>query len=297
MSKVLLVAFDPADVALLSGYAASQKGETHVLSILGGDVANIGAASVSSFGLSEVPPADAAGGGIAAVAADYTHIAAVSTMLSKDVLARLAGLLDAPMVSDVTAVADTFTYEHPIVAGSLIETVAVDGGKVILTVRPSNFEKVEAQGTLTPAVVGFSGSGSTQVVSKAQRSGGRPDLTQAKVIISGGRPLKDAATFESVIGGFADAVGGAAGATRAAVDSGIAANELQVGQTGKIVAPQLYIAAGISGSTQHMAGIKDSKVIVAINTDGDAPIFDSADLGLVGDLYTVLPELQQKLQK
>ncbi len=297
MSKVLLVAFDRNDVALLGGYAASQKGEIHVLSILGGDVANIGASTVSGFGLGEVPPADAAASGIAAVAADYTHIAAVSTMLSKDVLARLAGLLNAPMVSDVTAVVDSFTFEHPIVAGSLIETVAVEGGKVILTVRPSNFEKVDAQGSVTPTSVAYAGSGTTQVVSKAQRSGGRPDLTQAKVIISGGRPLKDAATFESVIGGFADAVGGAAGATRAAVDSGIAANELQVGQTGKIVAPQLYIAAGISGSTQHMAGIKDSKVIVAINTDGDAPIFDSADLGLVGDLYTVLPELQQKLQK
>ncbi|MBX3095841.1 MAG: electron transfer flavoprotein subunit alpha/FixB family protein, partial [Fimbriimonadaceae bacterium] len=179
--------------------------------------------------------------------------------------------------------------------GSVLATVEVSGEPVLMTVRPAGFPKANEATNGPTQVAALTPSGRTARISVSEKAGGRPDLTQAKVIVSGGRPLKDAETFERVIGGLADRLGGAAGATRAAVDSGIASNELQVGQTGKIVAPDLYIAAGISGSTQHMAGMKDSKLIVAINTDADAPIFDIADLGIVGDLYEVLPVLGDEL--
>lgn len=238
--------------------------------------------------------ADSLATAIAESASGHSHIVAVSSMRSKDVLARVAGLLDAAMVTDVIECESSTVFKRPIVAGILIETVETIASPVVITFRPAGF-KGEASPTATQEV--GPADGLAKRVSASSRSGGRPDLTQAKVIVSGGRPLKDAATFESVIGGLADALGGAVGATRAAVDSGIAANELQVGQTGKIVAPDLYIAAGISGSTQHMAGIKDSKIIVAINKDPDAPIFEFADLGLVADLYDAIPAIRAELGK
>lgn len=237
-------------------------------------------------------PADGAARAIADLASGYSHLAAVSSMASKDVMARVAGLLDAAMVTDVIACESATIFQRPIVAGTLIETVEAIGEPIVITFRPAGFA---ASTGVAGQSLAASGTAKAVRISTSARSGGRPDLTQAKVVVSGGRPLKDAATFESVIGGLADALGGAAGATRAAVDSGIAANELQVGQTGKIVAPDLYIAAGISGSTQHMAGIKDSKTIVAINKDADAPIFEVADFGLVADLYDAIPELRAKL--
>ena len=297
MADLLIIAFDPSEVASAAGFAQASGLSFDVFVCGAGEVAGIGAGSVRSFGLAELPPADSLASGLQAVAGGYSLVASVSSMRSKEVLARLAGLVDAPMVTDITGMHGPREFVRPIVAGAMLETVQVSSSTAFVTFRPSGFAKVASEGAVTPETVAFSGSGTTTITAKAARSGGRPDLTQAKVIISGGRPLKDAATFEQVIGGFADAVGGAAGATRAAVDSGIAANELQVGQTGKIVAPDLYIAAGISGSTQHMAGIKDSKIIVAINTDADAPIFDIADLGLVMDLYAALPELQAKMKK
>jgi electron transfer flavoprotein alpha subunit len=220
----------------------------------------------------------------------------VSSMRSKDVLARLAGLLDAAMVTDVIAADSPTVFKRPIVAGSIIATVEVLAEPVVITFRPAGFPQPTRGGSSPVETLNVDVSSKAKRVSVTARGGARPDLTQAKVIVSGGRPLKDAETFERVIGGLADQLGGAVGATRAAVDSGIAANELQVGQTGKIVAPDLYIAAGISGSTQHMAGIKDSKTIVAINKDPDAPIFESADFGLVADLYDAIPELQAKLK-
>jgi electron transfer flavoprotein alpha subunit len=174
--------------------------------------------------------------------------------------------------------------------------VEVDSDRFVVSVRATAFQTAERGGASETAAFAMPAEGVTKRVSVDEKGGGRPDLTQARVVVSGGRPLKNAETFEKLIGGLADALGGAAGATRAAVDSGIAANELQVGQTGKIVAPELYIAAGISGSTQHIAGMKDSKVIVAINTDGDAPIFDVADFGLVMDLYQTIPELMDAIR-
>jgi len=274
--SLLVVSFQASDVSAGSGLA-------NVLGV-GFDVLDCSGDS---------SPADALAPAIARAAAGYSHVAAVSSMRSKDVMARVAGILDAAMVTDVIAVDSPSVFKRPIVAGTMIETVEALGGPVVMTFRPAGFPGSGSVPGKTSA--GTADASPTRVVSQSSRGGARPDLTQAKVVVSGGRPLKDAATFESVIGGMADALGGAAGATRAAVDSGIAANELQVGQTGKIVAPELYIAAGISGSTQHMAGIKDSRVIVAINKDPDAPIFEFADFGWVADLFVAIPALRAAL--
>lgn len=297
MSRLLLVAFDAVDAQTGTGFAQALGLPFDILALSGDVPMDLGAAKVLAANLAEMPPADGLAKGIATLAKSYSHIAGVSTMQAKDVLARVAGLLDAAMVTDVTAIVSPNQYQRPVVAGAVLATVEVLVEPVVLTVRPAGFGKPERGGKSEVEAVTLSGESRAKRLSVSARGGGRPDLTQAKVIVSGGRPLRDAETYEKVIGGLADALGGAAGATRAAVDSGIAANELQVGQTGKIVAPDLYIAAGISGSTQHMAGIKDSKLIVAINKDGDAPIFEFADLGLVADLYEAIPELRAKLGK
>lgn len=273
--RTLFIQFDPSEHASAAGFANALS---------------------SAFDFVEVPDdvlADAAASALAKVSGGYTHLAAVSSMRSKDVMARLAALLSASMVTDAIAVEAPNRFVRPIVAGTVLATVETLVDPVVVTFRPGGFAPSETRpdGKLSLEV-----KASQAVRTSAQvRGGSRPDLTQAKRIVSGGRPLKDAETFEKIIGGLADKLGGAVGATRAAVDSGIAPNELQVGQTGKIVAPDLYIAAGISGSTQHMAGIKDSKCIVAINKDPDAPIFEVADFGLVADLYDAVPELTSKV--
>ena len=277
-----------------AGFAQALAMPFDILAISGAD-SDVGAEKVFNAGLLEIPSADALAKELSGVAQGYSHVAAVSTMRSKDVLARLAGILDAAMVTDVIGLDSSTLFRRPVVAGSIIATVEVLSEPVVLTIRPAGFPKPDRSGASSVESVTLAAEGRTRRISKAERGSSRPDLSQAKVVVSGGRPLKDAETFERIIGGLADKLGGAVGATRAAVDSGIAANELQVGQTGKIVAPDLYIAAGISGSTQHMAGIKDSKVIVAINKDGDAPIFEVADYGLVADLYDAVPELTSKL--
>jgi electron transfer flavoprotein alpha subunit len=217
-------------------------------------------------------------------------------MKSKDVMARVAGLMDAGMVTDAVGIESPTRFKRPVVAGSILATVEVLATPVVVTFRPSSFPNVIPGGDSSLNVVNLDSNSVAKRIRSASHKGLRPDLSQAKIVVSGGRPLKDAETFETVIGGLADQLGGAVGATRAAVDSGIASNELQVGQTGKIVAPDLYIAAGISGSTQHMAGIKDSKIIVAINKDPDAPIFESADYGLVADLFDAIPEFRRLLK-
>jgi electron transfer flavoprotein alpha subunit len=298
MSRLLIVAFNPSEAAAMHGFAHDLGLPYDLLVIKAGPVPAIGALRLFQSSLGSTPPADSIATSLARICAPYSHVAAMSSMRAKDVLARTAGILDAAMVTDVVAVDNPHRFRRPMVAGAVIATVEVSPDKVFLTVRPSGFarpETADPNGPSEPVVLDVEAK--ARRIEAAAHSGGRPDLAQAKVIVSGGRPLKDADTFERLIGGLADALGGAAGATRAAVDAGIAPNELQVGQTGKIVAPDLYIAAGISGSTQHMAGIKDSKVIVAINTDPDAPIFEFADFGLVADLCDVLPELQQKLPR
>jgi electron transfer flavoprotein alpha subunit len=226
-------------------------------------------------------------------------VAGPASSFGRDVLPRVAGLLDLPMLSDVMSVeaAGGLQFRRPMYAGNIIATVQVAGDRGVFSVRGTSFDKPENRSTATrieelPVVDLPSGTTWISLEGGEQK---RPDLSSARVVVSGGRPLRDAETFERLLGGLADKLGGAVGATRAAVDSGIAPNELQVGQTGKVVAPDLYIAAGVSGSVQHLAGMKDSKVIVAINTDPDAPIFEIADYGLVQDLHTAIPELISKL--
>jgi electron transfer flavoprotein alpha subunit len=297
MSRTLVITFEPHEAAPAAAFAQG-LGQAFDLLVLKGDApTDLGAEKVLNANLDQIPTADGLCTSLQSLAAGYTHIAAVSSMESKDVLARLAGLIDAGMVTDVISIVSPTQFKRPIVAGSMIATVEVLSTPVVITFRPAGFANVNHGGQSAKESVTLNTESKAKRISVSARGGSRPDLTQAKVVVSGGKPLKDAATYEAVIGGLADALGGAAGATRAAVDSGIAPNELQVGQTGKIVAPDLYIAAGISGSTQHMAGIKDSKIIVAINKDPDAPIFDSADFGIVADLYEAIPQLRQKLGK
>lgn len=295
MSQLLIIAANPAEAEQLAGFAQASKKEFDILLLSGDGADTWGAGKTLHVGLPSLPPADFLANALASVAEPYEWIAGLSNMQGKDALARLAGKLDCAMVTDVLSIEGPNRFTRPIVAGSVIATVEVENYPIVMTVRPSGFPKPQTHGQNSSQAFRLSFAGKTKRVKQTSRQGGRPDLAQAKVVVSGGRPLKDAENFEKIIGGLADKLGGAVGATRAAVDSGIAANELQVGQTGKIVAPDLYIAAGISGSTQHMAGIKDSKIIVAINTDADAPIFDVADIGLVADLYDAIPELMKKL--
>ncbi len=232
---------------------------------------------------------------IVSLAGNYSHIAAPSTTDAKNVLPRVAALLDVMVISDVTAVIDADTYERPIYAGNAIQTVK-SGDKIkVMTIRTAGFEAVAAGNSAPVETIGTSATGglSEWIEDKAAASD-RPELTSAGIVVSGGRGVGSEADF-ALIEKLADKLGAAVGASRAAVDSGYAPNAWQVGQTGKVVAPALYIAVGISGAIQHLAGMKDSKVIVAINKDEEAPIFQIADYGLVADLFTAVPELIEKL--
>ena len=233
-----------------------------------------------------------------------TTVVGAASTFSKDILPRAAALLDAGMLSDVIDVHvedGDFIFKRVMFAGNVIATVKLDGAVKVLTVRaaafaqpsqgfePSPVQSLSIQADRLPAFIEYEG--------REAKATGRPDPTEARVVVSGGRAIKNAEDFERLIGGLADALGAAVGSSRALVDAGVTPNSLQVGQTGKIVAPDLYIAVGISGAIQHLAGMKDTKVIVAINKDPDAPIFEVADFGLVGDAYQVVPELVQKLGK
>lgn len=295
MGKTLLIAFRDQEISALSAFADQLPQDYDVIVVSGESRGTFGAKSTLTLGMTDVPTADSVAESLGGLCKGYTHIAGLATMEGKDLFGRLAGLLGAAMVTDVTKVLSPSQFMRPMMAGTVFATVETLTEPVVLTVRGSSFPQGHQIQSTNSASTEISLAAGSVRISSTARGGTRPDLSQAKVIVSGGRPLRDAETFEKVIGGLADALQGAVGATRAAVDAGIAPNELQVGQTGKIVAPDLYIAAGISGSTQHMAGIKDSKVIVAINKDPDAPIFEIADYGLVADLFEAVPDFQKQI--
>lgn len=288
---------------------ASQIGGEITIAVLGASTATIAAAAAAITGVGRVlcfeSPANAhalaavQAPQLAAAAGEFTHVLAPSTTFGKDLLPRLAALLDVPAISDIMAVESPSRFRRPIYAGNAILTVeAGDLRPIAATVRIASFEAVESGTTLAPvaaAAVSDPGISHTRFVSVSAAGTGRPELQSARCVVSGGRALGSAEKFQLVYE-LADALGAAVGASRAAVDAGYAPNDLQVGQTGKIIAPDLYIALGISGAIQHMTGIKDARTIVAVNKDPDAPIFESADFGLAGDLFEVVPALIDALK-
>jgi len=232
---------------------------------------------------------------VVALAGDYEHIVAPSGALSKSVLPRVAAMLDVMVISEVLAVHDAATFDRPIYAGNAIQTVKSSDAKKVMTIRTATFDAAGKGGSASVEKVSASVNGSLSAwVEDKVASSDRPELTSAGIVVSGGRGVGSQADF-ALIEKLADKLNAAVGASRAAVDSGYAPNDWQVGQTGKVVAPDLYVAVGISGAIQHLAGMKDSKVIVAINKDEEAPIFQVADYGLVADLFTAVPELIEKL--
>ncbi len=231
-------------------------------------------------------------------------LVAASISQSKDILGRAAGLLGGAMASDVVAhniVENELRFDRPIFAGAAVATVAVEGSPQIITVQASAYKAASPCSTpgeiSTASVEPADIPQRVQIVKVETKQSTRPDVTEASVVVSGGRAIKNSEDFEQLVGGLADALGGGTGSSRALVDSGITSNELQVGQTGKIVAPDIYVALGISGAVQHLAGMKNSKTVVAINNDPEAPIFAEADYGLIGDVYKIVPDLIQKLQE
>src|SRR5271163_3187854 len=236
---------------------------------------------------------------IVALAGPYETIMAAATTTGKNIMPRVAALLDVMQISEIIKLDGPDSFERPIYAGNAIQTVRSQDNKRVITVRTAAFQATGAGGSSAPveAVAAAADPGISGFVGEELSKSERPELTSAKIIISGGRAMQNRENFTKYIEPVADKLGAAIGASRAAVDAGYAPNDSQVGQTGKIVAPQLYIAVGISGAIQHLAGMKDSKVIVAINKDEEAPIFQIADYGLVGDLFTVLPALKDELAK
>ncbi len=286
--------------------AAACGGEVHVL-VAGHNAAAAAAAAAQIAGVSKVLHADGPSlahglaenlaAQILAVAGGYSHILFPATASGKNVAPRVAARLDVAQVSEITKVIAADTFERPIYAGNAMATVQSADAVKVITVRTTGFDAAAASGGSAPVetVAAVADSGKSSFVRSELAKSDRPELTAAKIVVSGGRALGSAEKFNEIMTPLADKLGAAIGASRAAVDAGYAPNDLQVGQTGKIVAPQLYIACGISGAIQHLAGMKDSKVIVAINKDPEAPIFSVADYGLEADLFTAVPELVKAL--
>ena len=298
------------DATLATVTAASKLGEVHLL-VAGAGCSAVADAAAKIAGVGKVHVADDAAYEhqlaenvaplIASLmgAGEHEHDAVLfpATTTGKNIAPRVAALLDVMQISDILSVEGEKTFTRPIYAGNAIATVESTDAKLVITVRGTAFDKAEAEGGSAEieAVASTGDTGKSSFVSAELAESERPELTSAKIIVSGGRALKDGETFESIIMPLVDKLGAGVGASRAAVDAGYVPNDYQVGQTGKIVAPEVYIAIGISGAIQHLAGMKDSKTIIAINKDEDAPIFQVADIGLVADLYKAVPELTEGL--
>ncbi len=310
MAALVIAEHDNASLkpATLNTVAAAAQcgGEVHVL-VAGHNAAAAAQAAAQIAGVSKVIHAEGAGlahslaenvaAQVLAIASNYSHILFPATASGKNVAPRVAATLDVGQVSDITQVISPDTFERPIYAGNAMATVQSLDAVKVLTVRTTGFDPAPASGgtAAVESAAAVADSGKSSYVGSELSKSDRPELTAAKVIVSGGRALGSAEKFNEVMLPLADKLGAALGASRAAVDAGYAPNDWQVGQTGKIVAPQLYVAAGISGAIQHLAGMKDSKVIVAINKDPEAPIFSVADYGLEADLFAAVPELVNKL--
>ncbi|SAL31916.1 electron transfer flavoprotein subunit alpha/beta [Caballeronia sordidicola] len=310
MTILVIAEHDNASIkaATLNTIAAASKigGDVHVL-VAGANAQGAADAAAKIAGVSKVLLADAPQlaeglaenieGTVLQIAKNYSHILAPATAYGKNIAPRIAAHLDVAQISDITAVDSADTFERPIYAGNAIATVQSSDAIKVITVRSTGFDPVSGEGGSAPVekIEAAADSGISKFVSREVTKLDRPELTSAQIIVSGGRGLGNGENYTAVLEPLADKLGAALGASRAAVDAGFVPNDYQVGQTGKIVAPNLYVAVGISGAIQHLAGMKDSKVIVAINKDAEAPIFGVADYGLVGDLFTVVPELVKEL--
>ena len=310
MSILVIAEHDNASLkaATLNAVTAATKigGEIHIL-VAGANCGAVAEQAAKVAGVAKVKLADAAHYGdqtgenlaalIVANAGGYSHILAAATSIGKNTLPRVAALLDAAQISEIIAVVDADTFVRPIHAGNALATVKSSDATKVITVRTTGFDAAAATGgsAVVESIAAGADLGQSKLISRELTKSARPELAAAKIIVSGGRGMGSGENYHKVLEPLADKLGAAMGASRAAVDAGFVPNDYQVGQTGKIVAPQLYIAIGISGAIQHLAGMKDSKVIVAINKDPDAPIFQVADYGLVADLFTAVPELTAAL--
>lgn len=309
MTTLIIAEHDNASIrpATLNAVAAAAKigGDIHVL-VAGEGCGAAAQAAAQIAGVSKVLHADGASLGnqlaeniaaqILSVAGSYSHILAPATTNGKNVLPRVAAKLDVGQISDIIGVEGADTFQRPIYAGNVIATVQSSDAVKVITVRTTAFDGAAATGgsAAVESIAAVADSGASAFVSREIAKSDRPELTAAKTVVSGGRGIGSSDNFK-ILDPLADKLGAALGASRAAVDAGFAPNDWQVGQTGKIVAPQLYVAVGISGAIQHLAGMKDSKIIVAVNKDPEAPIFGVADYGLVGDLFEVVPQLTSQL--